>query len=133
MAEAQRGRAAGERLRPKFPGFLNLEKGIIQHARIFKEPAALRLARAEPLLKRSIPILITAFLLVVSISLVNGIMVEHWRMVVSSRQAMMLAAATASAALRENGVALFDKAQKWYVEQRMNAFLPPDMLEPGAF
>jgi len=133
MAEAQRGRAAGERLRPKFPGFSKLEKGVIQHARIFTEPAALRLARAEPLLKRSIPILITAFLLVVAISRISGIMVEYARMEASSRQVTMLAAATASAALQENGVALFDKAQKWDVEQRLNTFLAPDMLEAGAF
>ncbi|HTO30811.1 MAG TPA: ATP-binding protein [Pararhizobium sp.] len=133
MAEAQRGRAAGERLRPRFPGFSSLEKDVIQHARIFTEPAALRLARAEPLLKRSIPILITAFLLVVAISRMSGIMVEYARMEASSRQATMLAAATASAALQDKGVELFDKAQKWDVEQRLNRALPPNLLEPGAF
>ncbi|WP_428428017.1 ATP-binding protein [Pararhizobium sp.] len=133
MAEAQRGRAAGERLRPRFPGFSRLERDVIQHARIFTEPAVRRLAGAEPLLKRSIPILITAFLLVVAISRISGIMVEYARMEASSRQVTVLAAATASAALQENGVALFDKAQKWDVEQRLNAFLSPDALEPGAF
>ncbi len=92
-----------------------------------------RLAGAEPLLKRSIPILITAFLLVVAISRISGIMVEYARMEASARQVTILAAATASAALQENGVALFDKAQKWDVEQRLNAVLSPDMLEPGAF
>ena len=45
----------------------------------------------------------------------------------------MLAAATASAALQDKGVELFDKSQKWEVEQRLNAVLPPDLLEPGAF
>ena len=92
-----------------------------------------RLAGAEPLLKRSIPILITAFLLVVAISRISGIMVEYARMEASARQVTVLAAATASAALQENGVALFDKAQKWDVEQRLNAVLSPDMLETGAF
>lgn len=92
-----------------------------------------RLAGAEPLLKRSIPILITAFLLVVAISRISGIMVEYARMEASARQVTVLAAATASAALQENGVALFDKAQKWDVEQRLNAILSPDMLETGAF
>jgi two-component system cell cycle sensor histidine kinase PleC len=133
MAEAQRGRAAGERLRPRFPGFSRLERDVIQHARIFTEPAVRRLAGAEPLLKRSIPILITAFLLVVAISRISGIMVEYARMEASARQVTVLAAATASAALQENGVALFDKAQKWDVEQRLNAILSPDMLETGAF
>ena len=133
MAEAQRGRAAGERLRPRFPGFSRLERDVIQHARIFTEPAVRRLAGAEPLLKRSIPILITAFLLVVAISRISGIMVEYARMEASARQVTVLAAATASAALQENGVALFDKAQKWDVEQRLNAVLSPDMLETGAF
>lgn len=92
-----------------------------------------RLAGAEPLLKRSIPILITAFLLVVAISRISGIMVEYARMEASARQVTVLAAATASAALQDNGVALFDKAQKWDVEQRLNAILSPDMLETGAF
>ena len=133
MAEARRGRAAGERLRPRFPGFSRLERDVIQHARIFTEPAVRRLAGAEPLLKRSIPILITAFLLVVAISRISGIMVEYARMEASARQVTVLAAATASAALQENGVALFDKAQKWDVEQRLNAVLSPDMLETGAF
>jgi two-component system cell cycle sensor histidine kinase PleC len=133
MAEAQRGRAAGERLRPRFPGFSRLERDVIQHARIFTEPAVRRLAGAEPLLKRSIPILITAFLLVVAISRISGIMVEYARMEASARQVTVLAAATASAALQENGVALFDKAQKWDVEQRLNAVITPDMLEAGAF
>ena len=87
----------------------------------------------RPLLKRSIPILITAFLLVVAISRISGIMVEYARMEASARQVTVLAAATASAALQENGVALFDKAQKWDVEQRLNAVLSPDMLETGAF
>lgn len=133
MAEAQRGRAAGGQVRPKFPGFSDLERNVIQHARIFTEPAALRLARAEPLLKRSIPVLITAFLLVVAISRISGIVIEHARMEASARQITVLAAATASAALQENGTALFDKSQKWEVEQRLNTFLPSDMLEPGAF
>ena len=133
MAEAQRGRAAGGQMRPKFPGFSDLERNVIQHARIFTEPAALRLARAEPLLKRSIPVLITAFLLVVAISRFSGIVIEYARMEASARQVTVLAAATASAALQENGAALFDKSQKWEVEQRLNTFLPADMLEPGAF
>ncbi|MDQ0319629.1 two-component system cell cycle sensor histidine kinase PleC [Pararhizobium capsulatum DSM 1112] len=133
MAEAQRGRAAEGRLRPKFPGFLALEKEIIQHARIFTEPAALRLARAEPLLKRSIPILIIAFLLVVAMSRANGIMVEYSRMEESVRQGTLLAAVAASASLEEGAAALFNEARRSDVEQRLAARIAPDVLAKDAF
>lgn len=133
MAEAQHARAAGVRLRPKFSGFLGLESDRIPHTRMFGEPAQQRLARAEPLLKRSIPILITAFLIVVAISRINGIMVEYTRMDASARQTTVLAAAAGAAALADNGLELFDKAQRPEVEQRLTSVLPPNTLEVGAF
>lgn len=110
MADARRGRAAGGPLRLNFPGFAVLEKEVIQHARLFTEPAALRLSKAEPILKRSIPILIIAFLMVVAISRISGIMVEYARMESSHNQAAMLAAATASAALQPDSAVLFQTA-----------------------
>jgi len=133
MADARRGRAAGGTLRLKFPGFSALEKEVIQHARLFTEPAALRLSRAEPLLKRSIPILIIAFLLVVAISRISGIMVEYTRMESGYSQTAMLAAATANAALQPDSATLFANGQRWEVEQRLSTYLPPDLLDQGSF
>ncbi len=133
MAEAQRGRAADGRLRPKFPGFLALEKEIIQHARIFTEPAALRLARAEPLLKRSIPILIIAFLLVVAMSRANSIIVEYARMEDGIRQSTLLAAVAASASLEDGAPALFGEARKGEVEQRLAERIVPEVMAKDAF
>ncbi len=105
----------------------------MQHARLFTEPAALRLSRAEPILKRSIPILIIAFLLVVAISRISGIMVEYGRMETGHNQAAMLASATASAALQSDSATLFANGQRWEVEQRLSRYLTPDLLDPGSF
>ncbi|RVP42865.1 PAS domain-containing sensor histidine kinase, partial [Sinorhizobium meliloti] len=79
MADARRGSAAEGRLRLKFPGFSGLEREFIEQAKIFAEPASQKLAMAEPMLKRSIPVLIIAFLLIVAISRMSGIMDEHAR------------------------------------------------------
>jgi two-component system cell cycle sensor histidine kinase PleC len=133
MAEAQRGRAAGGRLRPKFPDFLALEQEIIQHARIFTEPAALRLSRAEPLLKRSIPVLIIAFLMIVAMSRANGIMVEYARMEDSIRHSTLLAAVAASTSLQDGAEALFKDARKVDVEQKLAERIAPEMLAKEAF
>src|SRR5690606_28464270 len=58
MADAQRGRAAGGWTRLRFPGMAAWEDEATGQAKIFAGPAARRLTRAEPVLKRSIPILI---------------------------------------------------------------------------
>src|SRR6218665_3105943 len=90
MADAQRGRASGGWTRLKFPGVAAWENELTGQAKIFAGPAGRHLTRAEPVLKRSIPILIIAFLLVVAISRMAGIMVEHDRMDASIKEATSL-------------------------------------------
>ncbi|NUS66794.1 MAG: hypothetical protein HOQ41_00440, partial [Ensifer adhaerens] len=65
MADARPASAADGRLRLKLPGVTGLEQEFISQAKIFAGPASRRLANAEPVLKRSIPILIIAFLIIV--------------------------------------------------------------------
>ncbi|SES15464.1 ATP-binding protein [Rhizobium sp. NFR03] len=133
MAEAQQMRAAGDRLRPRFPGLAGLEQVFLRHVRSLAAPASIRLNRAEPLLKRSIPVLITAFLIVVAISRISGIVNEYARMENSARQTTVMAATAAEATLAPQAHLLFDQAERAPVEQTLNDLLSPDMLEPGAF
>ncbi|WFU48466.1 ATP-binding protein [Sinorhizobium terangae] len=133
MADARRGSAADGRLRLKFPGLSSLEREFIEQAKLFAEPASQRLASAEPILKRSIPVLIIAFLVIVAISRMSGIMGEHARMEGSSRQAVGLAAAAAAAAFHADGATLFADGRRWDAEQRLGEYLPADTLDGGMF
>jgi two-component system cell cycle sensor histidine kinase PleC len=80
MTDTQRGSVAGSRLRYGFPGLSDIERGLREKAIRFISPAAIDISRAEPLLKRSIPILITLFLLVVAAARAFGIYGEAVRM-----------------------------------------------------
>ncbi|WKL38120.1 ATP-binding protein [Sinorhizobium meliloti] len=133
MADARRGSAAEGRLRLKFPGFSGLEREFIEQAKIFAEPASQKLAMAEPMLKRSIPVLIIAFLLIVAISRMSGIMDEHARMEASSRRTVSLAAAAAAGVFQTSGSELFAEGRRWEVERRLTEFLPAEILDAGIF
>jgi len=133
MADARRGSAADGRLRLKFPGLAGLEGEFIEQAKLLAEPAARKLVDIEPVLKRSIPVLIIAFLLIVAISRVSGIMNEHARMETSSRHAVSLAAAAAAAAFQGNGAELFAEGRRSEAERRLAEYLPAEALDAGMF
>jgi two-component system, cell cycle sensor histidine kinase PleC len=80
MTDAQRGSVAGGRWKYGFPGLFGIERGFREQAIRFITPSAIEISRAEPLLKRSIPILITAFLVVVAAARAFGIYSEAIRM-----------------------------------------------------
>ncbi|MFD1327636.1 PAS domain-containing sensor histidine kinase [Mycoplana ramosa] len=132
MADAQRGRAAEGRIRLKFPGVAAWDENPAGHARIFAGPATLRLSRAEPVLKRSIPILIVAFLLVVGISRLAGILLEHQRMDSGVRDSTALMAAAVGALFSTDNGALISEGQRNQVERVLTAHLPQDRLPEGA-
>ena len=80
MAEAQRGRVAGGWLSRALIGARRLEPAIRASLRKLTSPRPADLARAEPALKRSIPILIIAFLMVIATARIVGIYGEVVRM-----------------------------------------------------
>ncbi|OLP54902.1 PAS domain-containing sensor histidine kinase [Rhizobium rhizosphaerae] len=133
LAEAQQAGAAGARMRPGLPIFSSLEKIALSQARLFAAPTSRRLQRAEPMLKRSIPILITAFLVIVAISRISGLMGDYMRMDMALRQATMLAATAAREAMTADAADLFDNARTDEVTRRLQRVLTPDMLPQGAF
>ncbi|WLS09200.1 ATP-binding protein [Shinella sumterensis] len=131
MADAQRGRAAGGWTRLKFPGMAAWKCEATGPAKIFAGPTARRLSRAEPVLKRSIPILIIAFLLVVAISRVVGILVEHDRMETSVRDTTSLTALAVGAAFSGKMAQSLAEADRMAVEATLSVNLPQDRMQPG--
>lgn len=132
MADAQRGRAAEGRIRLKFPGLAPWNQDLAGHARIFAGPAAFRLSRAEPVLKRSIPILIIAFLLVVGISRLTGLVLEHQRMDASLRDGTTLMAAAVSILVSTDDGRPMAEGRRGDMERALARFLPQDRLPEGA-
>ena len=132
MADAQRGSAAGERIRLKFPGVAAWERGFTGRTRWFAGPAARHLTRAEPALKRSIPVLIIAFLLVVGLARLTGIVMEHQRLDANVREATALTAAAVGAVFSGANADLLAAGERAPVEKILTSHLPQDRLPSGA-
>ncbi|MCF3642851.1 ATP-binding protein [Rhizobium sp. TRM95111] len=130
MADAQRGRAAGGRIRLRFPGVAAWKDELAGQARLFADPAARHLTRAEPVLKRSIPVLIIAFLIVVGIARLVGIFGEHQRMDEGVRSATEIAATAVGAVFADNAD-LLSAADRGAVERELATHLPQDRLPVG--
>ncbi len=132
MLDVQRATAAEGRLRLKFPSLGNLRRVIPDEARLSVKPIARQLPRVELVLKRSIPLLIIAFLTVVAASRILGIVSEYTRMENAARQSTALMAATASAAFAGDATALIGR-DRAAAEKRLAAFLPQERLGADAF
>ncbi|KAB1089366.1 PAS domain-containing sensor histidine kinase [Neorhizobium galegae] len=132
MSDVQRATAAEGRLRLKFPSLGNLRRAIPDEARLSVKPIARQLPRVELVLKRSIPLLIIAFLTVVAASRILGIVSEYTRMENAARQSTALMAAAASAAFASDATALIGR-DRAAAEKRLGAFLPQEHLGADAF
>ncbi|MFB9794664.1 PAS domain-containing sensor histidine kinase [Shinella granuli] len=131
MTDAQRGRAAGGWTHLKFPGMAAWENELTGQAKIFAGPAARHLTRAEPVLKRSIPILIIAFLFVVAISRMAGILVEHDRMETGVKDTTSLTAMAVGAVFSGPMAGSLAKSDRMAVEAALSLHLPQDRMQPG--
>ena len=131
MSDVQREAAAGGRLRFKIPGFASLKGILPDDAQISVKPIARQVSRVELVLKRSIPLLIIAFLLVVAASRALGILGEHERMEDGARHSTSLMAAAAAAAF-SGQESVFFPGDRAAAEKRLSAFLPEGRLQDGA-
>jgi two-component system cell cycle sensor histidine kinase PleC len=86
--------------------------------------------QVETLLKRLIPILILAFLVVVAASRMLGIVAEYSRMEEAARHSTALTALTAKAALINNGI-VFTGQDRTRAEASLVAALPSGSLADG--
>jgi two-component system, cell cycle sensor histidine kinase PleC len=131
MADAHRGSVAGERLRVKFPGLVAMRHSFRAQRRSPFTTSRQR-GRLEQVLKRSIPVLIIAFLIVVAVSRVTGIYLERDRLEAAVRQTTILSVAAASAALGEHAD-YFVSGQRNQAEALLNRYLPQERLPDAGF
>jgi len=132
MADARRAPVGEGLLRLKFsvlkraPGLFGRGSGLTV------TPITRRLPRVELVLKRSIPLLILAFLAVVATSRSVGLLSEYDRMQEGARQATALVAATAVAAFSGQDSAI-SAGDRQAAEARLATFLPLDRLHRDEF
>ena len=132
VSDVQRAAAAGARLRLKFPKVSALNKAFADESHLAVRPIARQVPRVELVLKRSIPLLIIAFLMVVAASRVLGIMGENSRMEDAARQSTALMAATAKAVFAGQET-LFNAANRAAAEARLSSYLSSDPQPHGSF
>ncbi|MBB3311056.1 two-component system cell cycle sensor histidine kinase PleC [Rhizobium sp. BK196] len=132
MMDVRRATAAEGRLRVDFGGLKAWRDSLSGNAAKAPEPLLRHLPKAELLLKRTIPVLIVAFLAVVAASHFFGMVSEYSRMEASARHATALSAATAAAVFAD-ATDLFDGGSAAEAQARLVKFLPQDRLENGAF
>ncbi|SIP93857.1 two-component system, cell cycle sensor histidine kinase PleC [Rhizobium sp. RU35A] len=131
MADVQRETAAGERLRFKFPDWLGVALGDGNGLRVLRRRLE-DLPSAELWLKRSIPLLIIAFLAVIAASRLLGLVSERARMEEAARQSTALLASASAAAFSGHEQAFATDDRK-AAEERLALFLPKNRLQAGAF
>jgi two-component system cell cycle sensor histidine kinase PleC len=128
MSDVQRATAAGAWLRLKFPRISGPGTAAADEPQIAAKP----ISRAELVLKRSIPLLIIAFLMVVAASRILGIMGEHSRMEDAARQSTALMAATAKAVF-SGKEAVFAAGDRTAAEALLSTYLTSGVETHGAF
>lgn len=130
MADAQRIPAAEGSIHALKPGAKQASRRELSgHAKLFAQPAYERLIGAEPFLKRLIPILIVAFLVVVGAARYMNINEGRERLMSVAEQMTALSLVAASAAFSNDSTPVRD-ALRWQTEARLNHALgsvPEDM------
>jgi two-component system, cell cycle sensor histidine kinase PleC len=130
MADAHGDSASGIRFRGKYPGFSVWEKLLAEHVQRLSRPLIQRLAHSEPLLKRAVPILIVAFLIVVAAARWFGIYVERARIETSSQMSISLTEAVVQAVFSDQ-LPIFSEGNRAAAEALLNHHLPESRLNPG--
>jgi two-component system, cell cycle sensor histidine kinase PleC len=132
MTNVRRVTAADGRLRLKTPDFSMFQDWLKRGAEQMFTARAGRMPQIEPVLKRSIPILIVIFLSIVAASRVIGVVSEQDRLEESLRQStvLTLSAANSAFASTEATAAWGDRDQ---AEELLRARLPAASLPSGTF
>ncbi|MCA0257181.1 MAG: PAS domain-containing protein [Proteobacteria bacterium] len=132
MADVRRVSAAEGWLRVKFPGIGRLATDMGGLPLLFDDTAAHPHPKAEVLLKRAIPVLIFAFLSIVALSRIFGVLAEYDRMEEAARNSVSLTAAVSEAAFTGRS-ALFVNDDRAAMEAHLAAYLTADRLDEASF
>ncbi|MDH6268334.1 two-component system cell cycle sensor histidine kinase PleC [Rhizobium sp. SG_E_25_P2] len=128
MADTRRGSVTDRSVRPGFASLSGIERQVRTFVRGWARSRDL--SRAQPHLKRFVPILITAFLLVVAASRAFGIYAEVERLESAHRMQAQLSAATIAARLAGNPDVIV-KSQTMRAEALTRADLPVALMNSG--
>lgn len=119
MADVRRATAADGWLRVKFQASTGGRWTCVACRCRWTRQRSTVIHEAEVILKRAIPVLIVAFLSVVALARVFGILSEHDRLEAASRQSVALTASAAEAAFAGDGK-LFQSGDRASVEASGN-------------
>ena len=132
MADVRRATVGEGFLRLRFPGMRRAEGLFRTRPDLSVAPISRQMPRVELVLKRSIPLLILAFLAVVATSRSLGLVAEYERMQEGARQATALVAATAVAAFTGHDAPITG-GDRHAAESRLANFLPSGRRDPDSF
>jgi len=132
MAEARHAGAADGEILSGLRDEPGWQANLAGHARLFARPAYRRLIRAEPILKRSIPIVIIAFLIVLAAARFAELIEKRGQLENVAKQATAMTAMTAAATLSRDVSAVVGR-QRWRVETDIGNALPPHLVSDGRF
>ena len=108
------------------------ERGLSGHAKLFAQPAYERLIGAEPFLKRLIPVLIVAFLVVVAAARYVNLSEGRDLSMVAAEQMTALSLVAGKATLSADPSSV-KQALRWETEARLNRVLSPMPDTGGRF
>ncbi|MBC7312780.1 MAG: PAS-domain containing protein [Rhizobium sp.] len=132
MSNVRRATAADERLRLNFAVIVAFFNRLRDRIAGMNNPDKGPSRWIETALRRSIPVLILAFLCVVALARLAGMINEHGRLEDNVRQTTALVATTARAALHGHE-ALFVSADRAAAQAALQALLPNERLVGQAF
>ncbi len=132
MAEARHASATDGETLSGVEGSHGWRSDLAGHAKLFAKPAYSRLVRAEPFLRRSIPALIVAFLVVVAAARFVDLLDERAQLEATAKQATALTALAGAAALVPAKTSL-EAQHRWNVEVRISDALPAILVTDGRF
>jgi two-component system cell cycle sensor histidine kinase PleC len=132
MTNVRRATAGDERPYAKFSDFSVWSEQLSSNLIGLVHGSPRQLPQVETTLKRLIPILITAFLVVVAASRTLGIMAEYNRMDDAARQSTALIAITSRSVLSENAAPLSFQNRP-QAEQKLSAAFPEGSMGGDTF
>jgi two-component system cell cycle sensor histidine kinase PleC len=132
MTNVRRATAGDERPYAKFSDLAAWSEKLSTNLLGLMESSPRQLPRIEILLKRLIPVLILAFLIVVAASRVLGIVSEYGRMEETARQSTALSALAAKAALNGKS-AIFTEQDRDAAESQLTVAFPAGSLGSDTF
>ncbi|MBH0237584.1 PAS domain-containing protein [Methylobrevis albus] len=123
--------AASERWRLRFFGASEADEAMRGHARLIVHPAYQRLLQAEPILRRSIPVLIAVFLIVVGVARAYSLSDRHDETDTAAQDMLALIAEALDSTLSAAPVPADGAGYRMTIRTTLQEALPPTATSGG--